>query len=141
MPVYNLHPAQMVWAVLAGPLIGVAAVAWVRIIQLAHAMRPKQRGRYIAPVIVFGLLGVVSIRYPKPLGNGKGIIQVAIVGGLSLGLSAVLLVLKTACDRSLSGRGLPGGTVRADADHRGAPRHRPVGDLVAHLAADDSGQL
>ena len=109
MPVYNLHPAQMVWAVLAGPLIGVAAVAWVRIIQLAHAMRPKQRGRYIAPVIVFGLLGVVSIRYPELLGNGKGIIQVAIVGGLSLGLSAVLLVLKPLATAACLGAGSPGG--------------------------------
>jgi H+/Cl- antiporter ClcA len=109
MPVYHLHPAQMVWALLVGPVIGVVAVGWVRLIQQANAMRPRHRGRYIAPVIVFGLLGVVSIRYPQLLGNGKGIVQVAILGGLSFGLSAALLVLKPIATAACLGAGSPGG--------------------------------
>ena len=109
MPVYNLHPAQMIWALLAGPVIGVAAVGWVRLIQRANALRPRHRGRYVAPVFVFGLLGVVSIRYPQLLGNGKGIVQVAILGGFSLGLSVVLLVLKPLATAACLGAGSPGG--------------------------------
>ena len=141
MPVYNLHPAQMVWALVAGPVIGVAAVGWVRLIQRANALRPRHRGRYIAPVFVFGLLGVVSIRYPQLLGNGKGIVQVAILGGLSLGLSAVLLVLKPLATAACLGAGSPGGLFTPTLTIGVLLGIGPVGDLVSHLAAHDSSQL
>ena len=109
MPVYGVHAAQIVWAVLAGPIIGVAAVAWVRLIERASALRPRARGRFLAPLVVFGLLGVVSIKYPELLGNGQGIVQLALVGGISLGLSAVLLVLKPIATAACLGAGAPGG--------------------------------
>jgi H+/Cl- antiporter ClcA len=109
MPVYGLHAAQMVWAVLVGPLIGVAAVAWVKLIERASALRPRGWGRFVAPLVVFGLLGVVSIKYPQLLGNGKGIVQAAVIGGISLGLLAVLLVLKPLATASCLGAGAPGG--------------------------------
>jgi H+/Cl- antiporter ClcA len=109
MPTYNLRAAQMVWAVLAGPVIGVAAVAWVRSIELASSLRPKHWGRFAAPLVVFGLLGVVSIQYPQLLGNGKDIVQVAVLGGYSLGLSAVLLALKPLATASCLGAGALGG--------------------------------
>ncbi len=110
MPTYNLHPAQMVWAALCGPLIGVAAVVWVRTIERASRMRPAgRRGRWIAPLIVFGLLGVVSIKYPQLLGNGQSIVQLALIGAISLSLFARLLVLKPLSTASCLGSGAPGG--------------------------------
>src|SRR5262249_23265585 len=109
MPTYNLHPAQIAWALVAGPLIGLAAVGWAHMIQRASALRPKRRGRFAAPLIVFGLLGLVSIQYPQLLGNGKGEVQLAIVSGISLGLSAVLLVLKPLATAACLGAGAPGG--------------------------------
>jgi H+/Cl- antiporter ClcA len=109
MPTYNLKVAQMVWAVLAGPLIGVAAVVWVRTIQVASSLRPKRWGRFAAPLVVFGLLGVVSIQYPQLLGNGKNIVQLALVGGFSLGLSSILLVLKPLATAGCLGAGALGG--------------------------------
>jgi H+/Cl- antiporter ClcA len=109
MPTYNLHPAQMVWAALAGPVIGVLAVVWVKMIERANALRPRGWGRYAAPVIAFGLLGLVSIQYPQLLGNGKGTVQLALLGQLSLGLFAVLLVLKPLATAMCLGVGSPGG--------------------------------
>ncbi len=109
MPTYGLHPAQMVWAALVGPVIGVAAVAWVRTIERAARMRPRGRGRYIAPVIVFGLLGVVSIKYPQLLGNGQSIVQLAVLGALSVSLFVQLLVLKPIATASCLASGAPGG--------------------------------
>ncbi len=109
MPTYGLHPAQMVWALLVGPLIGAAAVVWVRMIELASASRPRGRGRFVAPLVIFGLLGVVSIKYPQLLGNGKGIVQMAIVGDISLGTFAVLLALKPLATAACLGAGGPGG--------------------------------
>ncbi len=109
LPRYALHPSQMAWAFVAGPIIGVAAVAWVRIVQRAAALRPRGWGRLAAPVIVFAVLGVVSIQYPQLLGNGKGVVQLEALGGLSLGLLCVLLVLKPLATAACLGAGSPGG--------------------------------
>jgi chloride channel protein, CIC family len=109
LPRYALHPAQVAWALLAGPIIGVAAIAWVRIVQRAAALRPRGSGRIIAPVLVFGVLGFVSIQYPQLLGNGKGIVQLEALGSLSLGLLCVLLVLKPLATAACLGAGSPGG--------------------------------
>ncbi len=111
LPRYVLHPAQLVWALVAGPIIGVTAIAWVRIVQRAAALRPEKSPvlRLAAPLIVFGILGVVSIQYPQLLGNGKGIVQVEALGGFSLGLLCVLLVLKPLATAACLGAGSPGG--------------------------------
>ncbi|MDQ2896834.1 MAG: chloride channel protein, partial [Actinomycetota bacterium] len=109
MPVYGVHAAQLVWALVLGPVIGLVAVGWVRLIARAAALRPRGRARLVAPLIVFGGLGLLAIPYPQLLGNGKGIVQLAVVGGLSLGLSTVLLVLKPAVTAACLGAGAPGG--------------------------------
>jgi CIC family chloride channel protein len=109
LPPYALHPTQMAWALLVGPVIGVVAVVWVRLVQRAGAMRPTGWGRFAAPLIVFTILGVVSIQYPQLLGNGKGVVQLAALGSLSLGLLCVLLVLKPLATLACLGAGSPGG--------------------------------
>jgi CIC family chloride channel protein len=111
LPRYALHPAQVVWALLAGPIIGVVAIAWVRIVQRAAALRPDRNPtlRVVAPVLVFGVLGFVSIQYPQLLGNGKGIVQLEALGSISLGLLCVLLVLKPLATAACLGAGSPGG--------------------------------
>lgn len=110
MPAYQLRAGQMVWAVLVGPLIGLAALAWARIVQLASTLRPKGTvGHFVAPLVVFGLLGVVSIKYPALLGNGKEIVQVGALGGLTLSVAAPLLALKPLATSSCLGAGALGG--------------------------------
>ncbi|HWE14026.1 MAG TPA: chloride channel protein [Solirubrobacteraceae bacterium] len=109
LPTYAVHPQQLAWALLAGPLIGVAAIAWVRVIARAAAMRPRRWGRFAAPFGVFLALGLVSIRYPQLLGNGKGVVQIDAVGALTLGLSCMLLVLKPLATAGCLAAGSPGG--------------------------------
>jgi CIC family chloride channel protein len=111
LPHYALHPSQLAWAFVAGPILGVAAIAWVRIVQRAAALRPEKNPtlRLVAPVIVFGVLGVVSIQYPQLLGNGKGIVQLEALGSLSLGMLCVLLALKPLATAACLGAGSPGG--------------------------------
>jgi CIC family chloride channel protein len=110
LPHYNLHPEQMVWALLAGPIIGVVGVGWVRLVRRAGALRP-QRGwlRFAAPAAAFMALALVSLRYPQLLGNGKGIVQLGALGRLSLGLMVVLFVLKPLATAACLGSGSPGG--------------------------------
>jgi H+/Cl- antiporter ClcA len=92
LPSYAVHPQQLAWAALAGPIIGVVAIIWVRIIAWAGTHRPQGRARYVAPFVVFLILGLVSLQYPALLGNGKGVVQLAAVGSISLGLLWVLFI-------------------------------------------------
>jgi H+/Cl- antiporter ClcA len=109
LPHYALHPVQLAWAALAGPVIGVVSIGWVRIVQLATSVRPRRHGRLLAPLMVFAALGAVSIQYPQLLGNGKGIVQLEAVGGLGFGLLCVLLALKPLATAACLGAGSPGG--------------------------------
>ena len=51
----------------------------------------------------------MAIPYPQLLGNGLDIVQLASVGGLSLGLLAILLALKPLATATCLGSGAPGG--------------------------------
>jgi chloride channel protein, CIC family len=113
--VYVLAPVRLpasliIWAVIAGPLAGLAAVAWVRLVALAHRLKPGAGWRrLVRPIVVLTVLGLISIQYPQLLGNGKGLVQLALAGGLGLGLIAVLFVLKPLLTASVLGSGTPGG--------------------------------
>ncbi len=109
LPLYGVHPQQLAWGALAGPIIGVVAIAWVRIIAWAGTHRPQGRGRYLAPLPVFLILGLVSVRYPELLGNGKGVVQLAAVGSISFGLLWVLFILKPLATAACLWTGSPGG--------------------------------
>ena len=109
IPTYTIHASQVVWALIVGPIAGLAAVGYIRLITLAHAMRPSGWMRMAAPVVVFTALGAVAIAYPQILGNGKNIVQLALVARLSVALLAVLLVLKPLATAACLGSGAPGG--------------------------------
>jgi len=109
IPTYAIHASQVVWALIVGPLAGLAAVAWIKLIHRAHAMRPTGWLRLPAPIAVFLALGALAIAYPQLLGNGKPVVQLALVGQLSVALLAVLLVLKPLVTAACLGSGAPGG--------------------------------
>jgi CIC family chloride channel protein len=105
----HFRASQIVFAVLMGPIIGIVATGWTRLISAANRLRPRSVGRWFAPLLVFGALGLLSLQYPQLLGNGRGIVQLAIVGNLGLGLLVVLLVLKPLVTAACVGSGSPGG--------------------------------
>lgn len=109
VPTYATSASLVVWAVVIGPLAGLAAVGWVRLIALANALRPVEHGRLVAPIVVFTTLGVVSIAYPQLLGNGLDIVQLSSLGQLSIGVLLVLVVLKPLATAACLGSGSPGG--------------------------------
>jgi chloride channel protein, CIC family len=109
VPAYGISASLVAFAVVAGPLAGLAAVGWVRLIAQAHRLRPRGRGRIIVPVVVFAALGVVSIRYPQVLGNGLDIVQLSALGRFSVGLLLALVVLKPLATSACLGSGSPGG--------------------------------
>jgi chloride channel protein, CIC family len=109
IPTYSVHASQIVWALIVGPIAGLAAIAWSWLIAHAHALRPVGWLRLAAPIVVFAALGALAIAYPELLGNGKGTVQLALVGDLGVGLLAVLLVLKPLATAACLGSGAPGG--------------------------------
>jgi chloride channel protein, CIC family len=109
IPTYHIHAALIVWALLIGPIAGLAAIAYIRLIARAHAMKPRGWLRLGAPIVVFTALGALSIAYPQLLGNGKPVVQLALVGRLSVALLAILLVLKPLVTAACLGSGAPGG--------------------------------
>jgi chloride channel protein, CIC family len=109
IPSYALHASQIVWAIIVGPIAGLAAVAYIRLIARAHALRPTGRLRLLAPIVVFAALGAVAIAYPQLLGNGKNVVQLALVARLGVGLLVALLVLKPLVTAACLGSGASGG--------------------------------
>lgn len=106
---YGFHPSQLVWAVIVGPLIGLAASGWTRLIHAANRFRPRAGDRSLAPILVFAGLGALSIPYPQLLGNGRDIVEITLLGSLSLGLLVVLMVLKPLVTSACLASGSPGG--------------------------------
>jgi H+/Cl- antiporter ClcA len=109
VPSYAVSVSQIAWAVVVGPIAGLAAVAWVRLVARVHGLRPSGRGRLIAPIVALTALGAVSIAYPQLLGNGKDTVQLADTGQLAVGVLAALLVLKPIVTAACLGSGTPGG--------------------------------
>ncbi|MBO0768290.1 MAG: chloride channel protein [Solirubrobacterales bacterium] len=109
VPSFGFHPSQLVFAVVAGPLIGLLAVAWTRLIRWANHARPAGRGRWIAPLGAFMALALLSLQYPELLGNGRSIVQLSLGLKLSLGLLCLLLVLKPVVTAACVASGAPGG--------------------------------
>jgi H+/Cl- antiporter ClcA len=99
----------VIWALLIGPIAGLAAVAYIQLISRAHALRPSGWLRVLAPIVVFTALGALAISYPQLLGNGKPVVQLALAAKLSVGLLAVLFVLKPIVTAACLGSGAPGG--------------------------------
>ncbi len=113
-PLYHVandpfHASQLLFGVIMGPIIGLVATGWTRLISAANRHRPTSAGRWFGPAGVFLVLGLLSLQYPQLLGNGRGIVQLAIVGSISLGLLVMLLILKPLVTAACIASGAPGG--------------------------------
>jgi CIC family chloride channel protein len=109
IPAFVSSASIILWAVVVGPIAGLASVGYVRMVTWADRHRPKGWGRITAPIIVIGALGIVSIWFPQVLGNGKDISQLAFTGQVAPLLLLVLLVLKPAATILCMRSGAPGG--------------------------------
>ncbi|HVC59144.1 MAG TPA: chloride channel protein [Acetobacteraceae bacterium] len=109
IPDYHSTASIAVWALLAGPIVGVVAVLYVRAVGWADRNKPQGWKRLVAPVLALGLLGVVSIGCPELLGNGKDVSWLAFTGQVAPALLLALVVLKPAATILCLGSGAPGG--------------------------------
>lgn len=94
IPAYHTTARVIVWALLAGPVIGLLASAYLRLIGWISHHRIRGRAAIAAPLVAFTALGLVGLAYPELFGNGKGMAHQAFLGTGSLGLLLALAALK-----------------------------------------------
>jgi len=83
IPHFSNSAAALVWALIIGPIAGLIAVGYVRIIARADRNRPTGWWRVAAPILALGLLGLVSVKFPQLLGNGRDLSQLLFMGGIA----------------------------------------------------------
>ncbi|MGH8275383.1 MAG: chloride channel protein [Steroidobacteraceae bacterium] len=109
IPDYPSSVSIGIWALLAGPVVGLVSVGYVRVIAWANRNKPTGWRRPLAPALALGLLGLVSIWFPQLLGNGKDIAELVFTDQFPFALLLALLVLKPAATVLCLGSGAPGG--------------------------------
>jgi hypothetical protein len=82
----------------------------IRSIGWAESLKPRNGvTAIVAPIIVFAVLGVVSISFPQLLGNGKDAVQIAYDDRFPLSLLLALPLLKLLATCGCLGSGARGG--------------------------------
>jgi len=110
IPPFSNSTGALAWALIIGPIAGIVSVGYVRIVAWADRNKPKGWWRVVLPVIALGLLGLISVKLPELLGNGRDLSQLLFVGGItSSALLLLLLVLKPAATLICLGSGALGG--------------------------------
>lgn len=109
VPDYRASLSSTTWALLAGPILGLVSVLYVRSVAWANGHKPDGWRRVLAPVVALGLLGAVSIPFPQLLGNGRDVSQLAFLGEVSAPLLLALVFLRPAATVLCLGSGAPGG--------------------------------
>ncbi|HTW06799.1 MAG TPA: chloride channel protein [Acidimicrobiales bacterium] len=110
VPAYHFTASLMVWACAAGPVIGLVAIGYVRLIGWV-SYHGSQGVRLIPSMVVaFGALGLIGFEYPQLFGNGKDMAHDAFVGSGTLvtllALSALKPLVTAACLKSGAAGGL-----------------------------------
>ena len=105
----SITPSLLLWAIIAGPILGAASAIYVRFIGWSETGKPKTYMVILAPVLVFIVLGAVSIYFPEILGNGKNVVQEAFGSRLGTGLLCWLLILRPIATAMCLKSGAPGG--------------------------------
>jgi H+/Cl- antiporter ClcA len=110
IPAFANSAGALVWALIVGPIAGIVAVGYVRTVAWADRNKPAGWRRFTAPILALGLLGVISVKFPQVLGNGRDLSEVLFKGGItSSALLLLLLILKPAAIVMCLGSGTPGG--------------------------------
>lgn len=109
LPQFSFTAQLLLFAVIIGPVVGVLAACYVRLIGVASHYRASGRWLLIAPPLAFFILGLCALRYPLLYGNGSDIAHLAFMGGGSFALMAGLALLKPLMTVLCLGSGASGG--------------------------------
>ncbi len=94
IPNYHFSATLLVWSLIFGPVIGLLSAGYVRGIGWMSHHQITGRKALFAPLVAFGILGLIGIKYPQLFGNGKDMAHSAFIGAGSLALLFALFALK-----------------------------------------------
>lgn len=109
VPDFHFTGTLMTWALLAGPVLGVVSVGWVRLVGFVSHHRARGRFALVAPLLAFSAVGVMGIGYPQLFGNGKDMAHDAFVGVGTIGVLVALSALKPIATALCLSSGASGG--------------------------------
>jgi H+/Cl- antiporter ClcA len=94
IPNFRFTASLLVWALLVGPVIGLVASGYVRLIGWVSHHRASGRTMLLVLPVALTALGLIGIDYPELFGNGKDMAHSVFLGEGGLALLAALFVLK-----------------------------------------------
>ena len=106
---YHFSGTIMVCAILMGPVVGVLASGYIRLIGWVTHHAAAGRAAVVAPVAAFGILGLTGFAYPQLFGNGKDMASDAFLGAAGLAVLLPLAALKPLVTALCLGSGASGG--------------------------------
>jgi len=109
IPNYAFSGSIMVWSVVAGVVIGLLAVVYVRLLGWVSAHRASGVTMLWMMPVAFALVGVAGFKYPQLFGNGKDMAHDAFLGIGGLVLLLALFALKPLVTALCLGSGAAGG--------------------------------
>jgi CIC family chloride channel protein len=120
VPAMHLSPSLLVWAIVVGPVLGLAGVGFVKLTNRLQGIAPKGWHLLVVLPVVFAMVGLIAVPFPEILGNGRALGIVAMNTSLDdasfAGLSPIVLllllgVLRTVTTSATIGAGAVGGTL------------------------------
>lgn len=109
VPDYRFKTTIMLYALIIGPLIGLLASGYIRLIGWVSHHRLGGRVAIAGPLVAFTILGAIGVAYPALFGNGKDMAHRAFLGQGTLGLLLALFALKPLVTALCLGGGASGG--------------------------------
>ena len=109
LPAYPDSRLSLLFAIFCGLAAGPFSVLYVRLVRWAEHSKSSGWHRIVRPIFGLALLGIIAIRLPQLLGNGRDVSQLLFAGAVPFALAALLLVLKPAAILLCIESGVPGG--------------------------------
>ena len=130
VPPYAVRPVLVAWSLVGGPIFGLAAHLFHRLVSAARAHAPRDRRLLLWCPVTFVAIGLVATSFPQILGNGRIAAQLGFEGALAPGLPIEVLVLKALAVAAALRAGAMGGVLTPSVA-LGALLAIVTGDVVA----------
>ncbi|HLI25161.1 MAG TPA: chloride channel protein [Acidimicrobiales bacterium] len=109
IPPYRFSMSILVYALVIGPVIGLLASAYIRMIGWVSHHRARGRVAIATPLLAFSVLGAIGVAYPALFGNGKDMAHRAFLGQGTVLVLLALFALKPLVTALCLGSGASGG--------------------------------
>jgi H+/Cl- antiporter ClcA len=107
--VWKADGALLIWALLAGPVLGLAGGAYRALTARMRSVAPRDRRIVPLCLAAFAMTGVMAMGFPEIPGNGKGPLQLGLLDQVPLRFAIVLVILKLLATAACLRAGAQGG--------------------------------